>query len=101
MNGCFGTTLLTPPSLASRSDLTCLGAGYPSLDPHTCLLGPNGTGKSTVLAALNVFFQETSSTTEVTSLFAEDFHIKDSEPDQEFVRSVTADAERLVEEGRS
>ena len=45
-----------------------------NFDPHTCLLGPNGTGKSTVLAALNVFFQEPSSTTDVTSLFAEDFH---------------------------
>ena len=43
-------------------------------DLHTCLLGPNGTGKSTVLAALNVFFQEPSSATNVSSLSAEDFH---------------------------
>lgn len=43
-------------------------------DAHTCLLGPNGVGKSSVLAALNVFFQEHSSATDVTSLSAEDFH---------------------------
>ena len=43
-------------------------------DDYTCLVGPNGGGKSNVLAALNVFFQEHSSATDVTSLSAEDFH---------------------------
>jgi putative ATP-dependent endonuclease of OLD family len=41
---------------------------------HTCLVGSNGAGKSTVLAALNVFFQEASSSTEVAALVKEDFH---------------------------
>jgi len=27
------------------------------LDDYTCLVGPNGTGKSAVLMALNVFFR--------------------------------------------
>jgi energy-coupling factor transporter ATP-binding protein EcfA2 len=31
-----------------------------SLAPYTCLVGANGAGKSTVLAALNVFFREQS-----------------------------------------
>lgn len=53
-----------------------------SFDDHTCLVGPNGGGKSTVLCALNIFFRETeNSATDVVSLVAEDFHRKDpSEP---------------------
>jgi putative ATP-dependent endonuclease of the OLD family len=44
-------------------------------DAYTCLVGPNGCGKSTVLTALNVFFRNTASaTTNVVSLSAEDFH---------------------------
>jgi putative ATP-dependent endonuclease of OLD family len=47
------------------------------LDDYTCLVGPNGTGKSVVLMALNVLFQETASTpTDVRVLSAEDFHHK-------------------------
>jgi predicted ATP-dependent endonuclease of OLD family len=42
---------------------------------YTCLVGPNGCGKSTVLTALNIFFRETeSSTTNLVELSAEDFH---------------------------
>jgi len=49
------------------------------LDDYTCLVGPNGGGKSTVLCALNVFFRETeNSSTDVTSLSAEDFHQKNA-----------------------
>jgi predicted ATP-dependent endonuclease of OLD family len=45
------------------------------LDPYTCLVGPNGCGKSTVLTALNVFFRNTASvSTNVVTLSAEDFH---------------------------
>jgi putative ATP-dependent endonuclease of the OLD family len=47
------------------------------LDDYTCLVGPNGGGKSTVLYALNVFFRETdNSSTDVTSLSVEDFYQK-------------------------
>jgi len=47
------------------------------LDDYTCLVGPNGTGKSVVLMALNVFFQENASTaTDVRILSEEDFHHK-------------------------
>jgi len=46
---------------------------------YTCLVGPNGVGKSTVLYALNVFFRETAnSSTDLTQLSAEDFHQKDT-----------------------
>ena len=45
------------------------------LDPYTCLVGPNGCGKSTVLTALNVFFRNTAAaSTNVVTLSAEDFH---------------------------
>ena len=44
-------------------------------DDYTCLVGPNGTGKSAVLMALNVFFRENASTvTDVLTLRKEDFH---------------------------
>lgn len=46
---------------------------------YTCLVGPNGGGKSTVLMALNVFFQESShSKTDLLKLDVEDFHHKDT-----------------------
>jgi energy-coupling factor transporter ATP-binding protein EcfA2 len=46
---------------------------------YTCLVGPNGGGKSTVLQALNVFFQESShSKTDLLKLEKEDFHHKDA-----------------------
>lgn len=41
---------------------------------HVCLLGANGVGKSTVLAALNIFFQTRSHSSDPTRLLAEDFH---------------------------
>jgi putative ATP-dependent endonuclease of OLD family len=46
---------------------------------YTCLVGPNGGGKSTVLQALNVFFQESShSRVDLLKLDKEDFHHKDT-----------------------
>ncbi len=45
------------------------------LDDYTCLVGPNGTGKSAVLMALNVFFRNNESTvTNVVNFTKEDFH---------------------------
>jgi energy-coupling factor transporter ATP-binding protein EcfA2 len=44
---------------------------------YTCLVGPNGGGKSTVLTALNIFFRDTShSQTDLLKLDKEDFHHK-------------------------
>lgn len=46
-----------------------------NLDDYTCLVGPNGTGKSAVLMALNVFFRNNDATvTPVLALTKEDFH---------------------------
>jgi len=46
-------------------------------DDYTCLVGANGTGKSAVLTALNVFFRNNASTaTNVLTLGEEDFHHK-------------------------
>lgn len=46
-----------------------------SFDDYTCLVGPNGCGKSTILTALKIFFRETeNSTTSVVELTREDFH---------------------------
>lgn len=52
------------------------------LNRYTCLVGANGAGKSTVLAALNIFFQEkTSAPTDVSRLVDEDYFQKNtSEP---------------------
>ncbi len=45
------------------------------LDDYTCMVGANGTGKSTVLQALNIFFRNTAGvTTGVWTLTQEDFH---------------------------
>ena len=47
------------------------------LDDYTCLVGPNGTGKSAVLTALNVFFRNNAdAATNVLTLGQEDFHYK-------------------------
>lgn len=44
-------------------------------DDYTCLVGPNGCGKSTVLCALNILFRErTGSSLDLTNLGKEDFH---------------------------
>lgn len=48
------------------------------LDPYTCLVGANGAGKSTLLCALNIFFRESSNSTPVDALTAEDFHAKNT-----------------------
>ncbi len=45
---------------------------------YSCFVGSNGAGKSTVLAALNVFFRQyKDSKTDLSKLSAEDFHHKD------------------------
>jgi predicted ATP-dependent endonuclease of OLD family len=48
------------------------------LDSYNCLVGPNGTGKSSVLIALNVFFREATNPTDVNELREEDFHLKNT-----------------------
>ncbi len=48
-------------------------------DNYTCLVGPNGGGKSTVFSALNVFFRQyKDSKTDLSKLSADDFHHKDT-----------------------
>ena len=47
-------------------------------DDYTCLVGANGSGKSTILMALNVFFRNTSAPSDVINLQDEDFHMKDT-----------------------
>lgn len=50
------------------------------LDDYTCLVGSNGTGKSTVLTALNVFFRNNADTvTDVVNLNEEDFHHRNTD----------------------
>jgi putative ATP-dependent endonuclease of the OLD family len=47
------------------------------LGDYTCLVGRNGSGKSTVLYALNVFFRQFKDTaTDLSRLCADDFHHK-------------------------
>lgn len=50
------------------------------LNRYSCFVGPNGVGKSTVLAALNVFFQEkAASATDVSKLTEEDYFAKNTD----------------------
>src|SRR5690625_3272390 len=50
-----------------------------SLDEYSCYVGANGSGKSTVLHALNVFFRQfKDSQTDLSKLTKEDFHHKDT-----------------------
>jgi predicted ATP-dependent endonuclease of OLD family len=49
------------------------------LSNYTCLVGANGTGKSTVLTALRVFFRDTTDVaTDLVNLTKEDFFKKDT-----------------------
>lgn len=49
---------------------------------YTCLVGPGGVGKSTVLTALRIFFRDTSgSPTDLINLQNEDFHQRDTSND--------------------
>ncbi len=49
-----------------------------ALDAYSCLVGANGSGKSTILMALNVFFRNTNAPSDVINLQDEDFHLKDT-----------------------
>jgi putative ATP-dependent endonuclease of the OLD family len=50
-----------------------------AINNYTCFVGPNGTGKSTVLNALNVIFRNSEgSSTNLLTLGEEDFHEKDT-----------------------
>jgi predicted ATP-dependent endonuclease of OLD family len=49
-----------------------------TFDAYSCLVGANGSGKSTILMALNVFFRNTNAPTDVINLQDEDFHLKDT-----------------------
>lgn len=48
------------------------------LSDYNCFVGPNGTGKSTVIYALNLFFRDSWSSDSTSSLVAEDFHQKNT-----------------------
>jgi len=55
---------------------------------YTCLVGPNGGGKSNILCALNIFFRESDSyATDLSLLDVEDFHHK--ETDEPIIITVT------------
>ena len=59
-------------------NLRCIEMAHVSLSPYTCLVGANGAGKSTLLCALNIFFRNTASVTNVLRLSPEDYHLLDT-----------------------
>lgn len=66
-------------------------------DDYAALVGENGAGKSTILAALNVFFRESQdSAVDLTSLSEQDFHNKDTTRDIE----ITVTFDDLNEEAK-
>ena len=51
-----------------------------NLDKYSSLVGANGAGKSTILCALNIFFQESEeASTDVAKLHEEDFHERNTD----------------------
>lgn len=53
-----------------------------TFNDYTCLVGPGGAGKSTILTALRIFFRDTSgSPTDLLTLQEEDFYKKDTSRD--------------------
>ena len=51
-------------------------------DDYTCLVGPGGAGKSSILTALRIFFRDTTgSPTDLLTLHQEDFYEKDTSKD--------------------
>ncbi len=48
------------------------------LNRYSCFVGQNGAGKSTVLAALNLFFRDTSWNSDVGKIFDEDYFEKNT-----------------------
>jgi putative ATP-dependent endonuclease of OLD family len=56
----------------------CFGDQEILFDRYSCFVGANGSGKSTVLMALNVFFRNTQAPSDVINLQEEDFHRRDT-----------------------
>src|SRR5271170_4491773 len=53
-----------------------------SFNDYTCLVGPGGAGKSTVLTAVRILFRDSSSSpTDLIYLQQEDFHRRDTSAD--------------------
>jgi len=49
-----------------------------ALNKYSCFVGANGAGKSTVMAVLNVFFQERFAITDTSKLVDEDYFRKNT-----------------------
>ena len=51
-----------------------------NFNEYTCIVGPNGVGKSNILCALNIFFRDTqNSSTNLQELSQEDFHLRNTD----------------------
>jgi len=60
------------------SNYRCYNDQEINLGRYSCFVGSNGSGKSTILMALNVFFRKTSAPSDVINLQEEDFHLKNT-----------------------
>jgi putative ATP-dependent endonuclease of the OLD family len=51
-----------------------------NFNDYTCFVGANGSGKSTILTALNIFFRQHKDTaTDLSKLSEQDFHLKNTD----------------------
>jgi energy-coupling factor transporter ATP-binding protein EcfA2 len=65
---------------------------------YTCLVGPGGAGKSTILTALRILFRDSSaSPTDLLTLHEEDFHGKNTQDDV-VITATFSDLEREAQE---
>ena len=72
-----------------------------SFSKYTTLVGANGSGKSTVLSALNILFRNSDSPTDIYHLTEEDFHNRDTTEPIRITATFDEIPDKAIEEMRA